>query len=92
MEETVVNWYGVADALRTRGTAVHIGARRGWSACVREGEHIVCEGVHARVARRLHAVKYDDFPEQWRKENTGDVIDDATASNYGLYAVRLFRA
>jgi len=86
-----VNWYGVEEALRTRGTAVHIGVRHGWSSGVRQGEVIMAGDVRAKVVRRLHGACWEDFPEGWRSEHKGDIPDPVTASNYGLFAVRLMR-
>lgn len=86
-----VQWWDVKDALRTRGTAVHISERNGWSSCVRQGEVITVEGVRARVVKRVHAACWEDLPEAWRTEHQGDIPDPVTASKYGLYAVQLVR-
>lgn len=86
-----VNWWGVEEALRTRGTAVHIGVREGWSSCARQGEVIVAGSVRAKVVRRLHAATWEDISEGWRSEHQGDIPDPITVSKYGLFAVRLMR-
>jgi len=86
-----VNWYGVEEALRTRGTAVHIGVLRGWSSGVRQGAMLMVGGVQAKVLKRLDGVSWEGFPEGWRAEHQGDIPDPVTASNYGLFAVRLMR-
>lgn len=89
--ETQVSWWGVEEALKTRGTAVHIGLRSGWSSCVRQGEVIRVGSVRATVVSRLNKATWEDFSEMWRSEHQGDIPDPVTTSNYGLFAVRLMR-
>jgi hypothetical protein len=83
-------WH-VEEALRTKGVAVHVGVRRGWSSTVTEGEVLTFGDVSARVVKVMYAPSWDALPDRIQWAHQGDLPDPVTAATYGLYAVRLLR-
>lgn len=86
-----VDWYGVEDALRNTGKAVHVGVQRGWSSSVTTGEVVTVGNTRAKAMAVRYFAAWEDIPEAWRTLHQGDIPDPVTASNYGLYGVLLYR-